>query len=318
MAGNEFSIIRRYFSAIGVPNKGVLLGIGDDCALVRAESLPLAISIDTLVEGVHFPVSMAPENVGYRALAVSISDLAAMAAKPAWFTLAMTLPEPDEVWLQGFSSGLGELARELCIPLIGGDTTRGPLTLSVQVAGHTPAQPLLRSGAQPGDRILVSGCLGDAAAGLELVTGGCAPLNGLNENHRKYLLQRFNRPQPRCDLVDWLSVNASAGIDISDGLLADLGHILDASGVGAEIWATNVPLSSAMRLAPRNWAIEKALTGGDDYELCVCVRPAVWESLCQATSDWTQIGEITAEPGLRVRDVDGRLLSFRRQGYQHF
>ncbi len=316
--GNEFALIRRFFQRVGGDRGVVQVDVGDDCAVVAPGSAPLAISIDTMVEGVHFPEGANAEDIGYRALAVSMSDLAAMAVNPAWFTLALTLPDYDEAWLTDFSTGLHSLASALDVPLIGGDTTRGALTITVQVAGYAESAPLIRSGAQPGDVILVSGTLGDATAGLHCVLGRHEYCQSLPEESRAYFVRKYYRPMPRFDLVPWLQDYATAGIDVSDGLLADLSHILDASGVGAEIQASALPLSAQLQSLPEAERLQWALAGGDDYELCVCVSPEKWASLAGSASQWTQIGVVTESSGMRVRNARGDPMHLDLAGYQHF
>ena len=230
------------------------------------------VTVDTIVAGVHFPPDTSAEDIGYRALAVNLSDIAAMGAMPAWATLALTMPAADESWLEGFCAGFFSLARAHDVTLIGGDTTAGPLTVTVQIMGHVPAgKALRRSGAQPGDLVFVSGHLGDAAAGLALIEKRADTSNAA---HRDFLIERFLRPVPRIGLGKALRGLASATIDISDGLGADLGHILEASGVGARIDPDRLPRSRALieTFEPMR-AFELALSGGDDYELCFTLAP---------------------------------------------
>ncbi|MGB1271447.1 MAG: thiamine-phosphate kinase, partial [Endozoicomonas sp.] len=282
MAVGEFELIQHYFSrpelSARVKEQGKytdgLLGIGDDCALLTVpQGMQLAQSLDTLVEGVHFPRECDPYALGYRALAVNLSDLAAMGAEPHSFTMGLTLPDNSDAWLQGFSDGLSKLAMKAGIVLIGGDTTRGPLTLSLQVQGLVPTgKALLRSGAQPGDLICVTGTLGDAAGALPFVLAG-ESVRQQEDDSLRYLLFRYWLPCPRLSAGQWLRENgASAALDISDGLLGDLGHLLKASGVGAEIDPALVPRSATLnRQYDREKALQLALTGGDDYELCFTV-----------------------------------------------
>lgn len=302
----EFTLIYRYFSAFG-RGDAVDLSVGDDCAILRLEpGERLATSVDTMVEGVHFPPDSFPEDIGFRAVSVAASDLAAMGARPIGMTLALTLPTADELWLHAFSQGLGAAAASYSLPLVGGDTTRGPLTITVQVLGALPRdQALLRGGAAPGDALYVSGCLGDAAAALAVLAGDWRPEPG----HMEYLLQRFNRPRARIALGRELLGRATAAIDISDGLLADAGHIAAASGVRLSIEPDLLPLSPALAAHPapgqaRRWA----LTGGDDYELCFCL-PAGSEP----PAGCTRIGEVAAGSG-----VDCGLDYGGATGYQHF
>ncbi|KRT55717.1 thiamine-phosphate kinase [endosymbiont of Ridgeia piscesae] len=317
MALSEFDLIRRYFSDLTPLRDDVALGIGDDCALLDVpEGMELAVSIDTLVAGVHFLADVEPETLGHKALAVNLSDLAAMGAEPAWVTLALALPEVNEVWLEAFSCGFAALASRAGVSLVGGDTTRGPLTLTLQVHGFVPrGSALRRDGAQPGDRICVSGRLGDAALGLRLLQGEA----NLSEPERSQLIDRLQRPQPRLALGQALRGLASAAIDISDGLLADLGHILQASGVGARLQLARLPLSDAVRRTA-DWGLP--LAGGDDYELCFTLPPAelsrLWPLSEQLGLAISEIGEITAAPGLVCEQADATIWRPSAKGYDHF
>jgi len=306
MPSSEFDLIYRYFSSLG-RGPAVDLGVGDDCAILSLQAGErMAASIDTLVEGVHFPADTFPEDLGYRAVAVAASDLAAMGARPVGMTLALTLPEPDELWLHTFSEGLAAAVAEFHLPLVGGDTTRGPLTITVQVFGALPTgRALLRSGARVGDEVYVSGTLGDAAAGLSVVQG---EWRGAPE-HADYLEQRFHRPAPRLALGQQLLNSATAAIDVSDGLLADAGHIASASGVKLIIEPDLLPLSDALKtLSGSDQALQWALTGGDDYELCFCLPQG--ESAPQGC---TRIGRVESGQG-----VDCGLNPVGLSGYQHF
>lgn len=315
---DEFQLIERYFRRPAPGSAGVEVGVGDDGAIVRLPpGRELVVVVDTLVAGVHFPADMAPADVGYRALAVNLSDVAAMGAEPAWMTLALTLPAPDADWLDGFAAGLWGLAGRHGVALIGGDTTRGPLTVSVEVLGHLPAGTrLLRGGARPGDRVFVSGTPGDAAAGLGLSSPAGAAERRLRE--------RFLRPEPRLALGLALAgrtraaIAAIAAIDVSDGLLADLAHICEASGAGAVIDEERLPLSAALlEVAGRERAAELALTGGDDYELCFTLPPDVNADELSADVAVTEIGVMTPEPGIRLRR-QGRDVPLPGGGYRHF
>jgi thiamine-monophosphate kinase len=279
----------------------------------------LAVAIDTLVEGVHFPRDTAPADIGWKALAVNLSDLAAMGATPAWALLALTLPNADEAFIDGVADGFAQLAQTYRLALVGGDTTRGALTLSVAVHGFVPpGKALTRAGAQAGDVVLVTGTLGDAAAGLRL----------LQQSHRNdaqsgYLIARLNRPTPRVAAGLALRERASACIDVSDGLLADLGHVCAASGVGAEIEAALLPRSSALldRFDDAR-SRDFALSGGDDYELCFTVPPqrvaSVQADLAKLGCGATRIGRIVEGQGVKVRDADGQWLEPAQQGWDHF
>jgi len=316
---SELSVIARYFTGIGAGRDDVRLGVGDDGAILRVPpGRELAVTVDTLVEGVHFLADVDPETLGHKSLAVSLSDLAAMGADPAWATLALTLPSPDEVWLQAFAQGFDGLARAHGVNLVGGDTTRGPLSITVQAQGLLPAgQGLRRSGASPGDLIYATGTLGDAALALLAQQGlyvGSGRLDGL--------VSRLERPMPR--VAEGLALRglATAAIDISDGLGADLGHICEASGAGAWIDMTRLPCSEAVRAyiaETGDWALP--LSGGDDYELCFTLAPerqGELEALAQRLgTPFTWIGLVEAQPGVRCQSEDGSLGS-PPAGYDHF
>lgn len=308
---NEFELIRRHFLPLGRAADAAY-GIGDDAALFApTPGQQLAVCTDTLVVGRHFLAEADPADIGWKALAVNLSDLAAMGARPRAALLALTLPAADDAWLRGFAHGFGELAAEHGVALIGGDTTRGPLTITVTVLGELPAeQALRRDGARPGDLICVTGSLGDAAAALHGATDSA-------------LQRRLHRPQPRIAAGLALRGIATAAIDVSDGILADLGHILTASGVGAELRMDRLPASPAL-LAAAGEARQRQQwqSGGDDYELCLCVPP---ERLPQAEAACaplalTVIGQIRAEAGLKLIDEQGRLSESHAHdsGYRHF
>lgn len=312
----EFELIQRHFSGLGVQRSDVLLGIGDDCALLQPPKEALAVSLDCFNEGIHFPVGTAPFDIGYKALAVNLSDLAAMGAQPLWFMLGLSLPAANPAWIADFSAGLSALATRYSVALVGGDTTRGPLSISIQIQGSVPpSQALRRLGARPGDGIWVSGSLGDAAAGLRIALASLA-VTGPDAD---YLLQRLNRPSPRIELGLALRGRASAAIDISDGLLADLGHILQASGCGARLQQERLPLSAPLlRSVPVATAIQSALTGGDDYELCFCLPEVHTDWLQQQGFECYRIGQICPEPGIQLL-ADGQSVMLPTQsGYEHF
>lgn len=315
---DEFELIRRYFAELTPLADDVALGIGDDCALLRpAPGMELAVTTDACIAGRHFPESTAPADIGWKTLAVNLSDLAAMGAEPRWFTLALSLPQPDETWLAGFAQGLGELAARYGVVLVGGDTTRGSLSVTITAMGQLPAgQALRRSGAKPGDRICVTGTLGDGALAL-----GRLSLES-DSDEDLYLRQRLNRPVPRVEAGLILRGIANAAIDLSDGLAGDLGHLLAASGVGAEIKGT-LPMSPAFeRLAPRTAKRRLQLHGGDDYELCISLPAAHVNAaralLSQHQIALTDIGEVTSQPGLFEVDQAGLRRPIDAQGYRHF
>ena len=316
---SEFQLISHYFTRQAIRRRDVALGIGDDAALLRMpEGQCLAVSIDTLVEGVHFLPEIAPADLGYRALAVNLSDLAAMGAQPAWATLALTLPGVDEPWLAQFSSGFFELAQHHRVQLVGGNTTRGPLSISVQVHGFVPEeQALRRSGAQPGDLIFVTGTLGDAAIGLQAALQKIS----LPPVEAQLASQRWLRPLPR--VAEGLALRGVAGacIDISDGLLADLSHLCEASQTGARILVEQLPVSTVFAAAGQgDWNLP--LSGGDDYELCFTAAPArrarVEELFKAFACGATCIGVIESMPGLRCEMNDGRQFVPAKYGYDHF
>jgi thiamine-monophosphate kinase len=316
----EFSLIDRIRELTRQGRDDVHLGIGDDAALLAVPAgQELVVAIDTLVEGVHFPVGTSAADIGWKALAVNLSDLAAMGAIPAWALLALTLPKGDATFIDGLASGFAQLAQSYRLALVGGDTTRGALTLSVAVHGFAPpGQALLRTGAHVGDAIFVTGTLGDAAAGLQLVQQ-----KGAADARTAYLINRLNRPTPRVAAGLALRGHASACIDISDGLLADLGHICEASKVGADIDASLLPRSSALLdLFDDAVARDLALSGGDDYELCFTVPAqrvaAVQADLARLGCGATRIGRVVEGGGVRVRDADGQWLEPEHHGWDHF
>jgi thiamine-monophosphate kinase len=320
MALSESVLIERFFRACGAQRGDVTLGIGDDAALLSfGAGNDLVAKTDTLVEGVHFPPRSPPASIGHRSLAVNLSDLAAMGARPSWALLALTLPRAEEAWLAEFAAGLGALAREHRVALVGGDTTRGPLTVTVQVLGSVPTgSALRRSGARPGDQLFVSGTPGDAAAGLAVEEGRLVAPPGA----RDYLRERFLLPTPRVALGERLRGFASACIDVSDGLLADAGKLAHASASGVELSYEQLPLSEALAATlGEERARLLALSGGDDYELCFAVSPAHVAQL-QAElppQDWSyqRIGELSETRGERVLR-GGTVMEFSHSGYQHF
>ncbi|MDP3856480.1 MAG: thiamine-phosphate kinase [Stagnimonas sp.] len=316
----EFELIRRYFAGLTPEAADVALGIGDDAALLRVPAgHELVVSTDTLVAGRHFPLATAPADIGWKALAVNLSDLAAMGATARWFTLALTLPEADEAWTAGLASGMRELALRHRVALVGGDTTRGPLSITITAMGLVPAgQGLRRDGARAGDLVCVTGTLGDAALALRRL--GRADQDPVEQALRL----RLDRPTPRLDAGLALRGLASAALDLSDGLAGDLRHLCAASGVGAELDPAALPRSAAFEGLAAGLSAEECFAlqaqGGDDYELCVCLPP---ESLAEARARLaplalSEIGRITAEPGLRLRYPDGRTAVLAATGYSHF
>lgn len=322
MACGEFSLIARYFDRVKSMRLDVETGIGDDCALLNIpEKKTLAISTDTLVAGNHFLPDIDPADLAYKALAVNLSDLAAMGAEPAWLTLALTLPEADEAWLAAFSDSLFMQLNYYDMQLIGGDTTRGPLSMTLGIHGFVPpGRALKRSGAKPGDWIYVTGTPGDSAAGLAILQDRLVVASAADAG---YLLARHLRPMPRVLQGQALRDLASSAIDLSDGLISDLGHILKASGCGARIDLDAMPLSDALlRHAEREQALRWALSGGEDYELCFTVpelnRGALDVAIGQLGARFTCIGQISAEAdGLQLMQ-SGKPVQLDLQGYDHF
>ena len=314
---DEFGLIGRYFKRAILQQAGghsaVALGIGDDAALLEpTPGHQWVISTDSLVQGVHFPEHYSPDDLGYRALAVAVSDLAAMAARPLGFTLALTLPEVNEAWLKLFSDGLAQSAVDHRISLIGGDTTRGPLNIGITVFGEAPSGAALRrSGAQPGDLLCVGGFLGDGAAGLAVVLDQPVP-EILGQIDRDYLAARFWRPRAQCELGVALAGLATAGLDISDGLLQDAGHLAHASAVALHLQSQSLPGSSALQAWPQEQQREWMLRGGDDYVLLFTL-PAQYLSQLRGRPV-SVIGRVEAGTGVWL---DGQQVA-GDGGYQHF
>ncbi|HEV6968444.1 thiamine-phosphate kinase [Roseateles sp.] len=308
----EFELIRRFF--LRPPAAGVELGVGDDCAvLAPTPGARWLVSSDMLVEGRHFLSTVDPGRLGHKALAVNLSDLAACGATPRGFTLAMALPRVDEAWLAGFSAGLWALADASGCPLIGGDTTQGPLNLCITVFGEAPAgQALLRRGARPGDEVWVSGRLGDARLALE-VFRGTVTLEGRGFDAARVAMEC---PTPRLALGQALRGIATAAIDVSDGLLGDLGHILAASGVGARLDADALPRSAVLAAQPVELQRTCVLAGGDDYELVFTAPPGA--RLPDVGVALTRVGVIEVEPGLRVVDARGERVDHGLRSFDHF
>lgn len=305
---DEFELIRRYFDRAG-RNDGVIVGVGDDGAVLSpTPGMQQVTVIDTLVEGVHYPKHMSAADIGYRVVAVNLSDIAAMGATPRWMTLALSMPRADPAWLAAFSEGLYAAATEYDVLLVGGDTTTAPqVVATVQITGDIePGRALLRSGAKPGDTVYVTGTVGDAAAGLHGLLSG-EPV--------RELVIRFARPSARVRYGQALVGTATAAIDVSDGLHGDLSKLLAASGVGAEIDLSKLPLSDALIA---NFTPERqrsfALGGGDDYELCFTAATQLPDPGVMPVA---AIGTITAATDLVCR-LDGQTVSFDDSGYRHF
>lgn len=317
MPPGEFELIGRFFAGRGARRSDVVLGIGDDAALLAPRpGAELVLAIDTIVAGVHFPADTDGRFVGHRALAVNLSDLAAMGAEPAWALLALTLPAADERWLGGFASGFDGLARRFGVALVGGDTTRGPLAASVAIAGWVPAgSALRRSGARPGDDVWISGSPGDAGAGLAILQGRLAAQGPAREE----LLRRFLLPEPRIGLGQALRGIATACIDVSDGLAGDLAQLCRASDVGAEVDAASLPIASALLAAAgAAEAARYALFAGDDYELLFSAPPAARPQIAalDPQTPARRIGGIVATPGVQLRGTG--LEREAVHGFDHF
>lgn len=322
---NEFELIRQYFAQSNTDRPDVALGIGDDCALLHPlANHQLAVTTDTMVDGVHFDERLSPADLAHKLVAVNISDLAAMGAEPCWVSLALTLPSSDRLWLSQFAEQLAEQLEHYQVSLIGGDTTRGPLTLSLTAQGQVPCgQALTRSGARIGDLILVSGQIGDAALALQQEKLADLPATDIGK-----LEQRLFRPTPRVALGIQLRAIASACIDLSDGLAADLRHILKRSSqaageqLGARIDADKLPTSDvAKAVLGAKAAAQNALRGGDDYELCFTVPANRLEQALavaeQTHTPVTVIGEITSDSGLHIEYLKSPV-EWQAQGYLHF
>lgn len=329
---DEFALIRRHFASLTPPaGRGVTLGIGDDAAILQPPpGHELLMTTDTLVAGRHFLLNTAAFDIGWKSLAVNLSDLAAMGAEPLWFLLALTLPTADDEWLSGFAAGLSQLAAQHGVALVGGDTTRGPMSITITAVGAAPAGTALRrSGARPGDHVCVTGTLGDAA--LALVRGGF--VSGRAVDLRSPCAQtmiddadlraRLDRPTPRLAAGLALRGLAHAALDLSDGLAGDLQHVLAASGVGAEIDVASLPMSEAFaRQAPDHDRLALQAAGGDDYELCVCLPDAALAAATaacrEAGTTLTVVGRITEGAGLRWLAANGERIDPDLRGYQHF
>ncbi len=319
----EFELIDRYFtrSCAAAARPDVVLGIGDDAAVLRLpENMDLVAAVDTLVEGRHFPHGSTPRSIGHRALAVNLSDLAAMGATPRWATLALTLPRADAAWLEEFSAGLDRLAEAYGVALVGGDTTAGPMTISLQLLGHVERDGVLRrSGARAGDVLAVTGTLGDAGAGLRLLMGD---LVARDTAIAAELIERFEYPAPRVAFGASARRIASAAMDLSDGLVGDLPKLCAASGVAACVDVARLPLSRALQAAvPPSESRDLALSAGDDYELLVAVQPGRFDELAQIARQlnltFTAIGDV--RQGMGVAWVLGeRPFDTRVRGYDHF
>ncbi len=314
----EFDLIARHFTRA---TPGAVLGVGDDCALLApTPGMQLAVSSDMLLEGRHFSPQDSPAGIGHKSLAVNLSDLAAMGATPRWATLSIALPEADDAWLTAFVRGFFRMADLHGIELVGGDTTRGTLAISITVMGEVPpGQALRRDGAQAGDDIWVSGVLGSAAMALAYRQGRLS----MEQIDAAKVLPALYLPTPRVELGIALRGIASSAIDISDGLLGDLGHILERSHMGAALEFAALPLLPVVQAYLHEAvARDSVLAGGDDYELCFTAPPSRHDAVLAAAADAnvavTRIGRIQAEPGLTVLDMNGQALPINQTGYDHF
>jgi thiamine-monophosphate kinase len=318
---NEFDIIRSYFAQQQLTRNEVVLGIGDDAAITKvAAGMEQVITTDTLVSGTHFPTDTLPADIGHKALAVSLSDLASMGAEPVWFTLNLCLPEFNHDWLSQFTAGLFSVAAKHNVCLVGGDTVKGQLSISIQAAGQLPAgSAMLRSGAKVADKIFVSGFIGDAALAFACREGGL----DITGQDLIYINDALNKPVPRVELGQKLRAVAHCAIDISDGLVADLGHILTASQCGATIDVDKLPQSRVFKkYADQVEARELALAFGDDYELCFTAPEKFSNKIMklgqQLDCPITVVGEIENTLGLRFKDASGSSVAIAEKGYDHF
>lgn len=314
---SEFQLINQYFKQRG-SHQGVTLGIGDDAALLNVpHGEMLVATTDTFIAGRHFPENTHPFAIGHKALAVNLSDLAAMGATPRWVLLAVTLPKAEPFFLQEFANGIFNLANQYKVAVVGGDTTKGELSITITALGTVPVgQAIRRDGAKVGDGIYVSGTIGDAGLGLQLALNQYQGKT-LNDEQKSYCRARLDFPQPRIMLGTALRGVASACLDISDGLAQDLGHILQASHVGAELYLEKLPFSPALLTLPVEQALSLALNSGDDYELCFTIPDAKAIEIVNAGIPIKRIGQIVAELGLKA-SYHGQMRNINKQGYQHF
>ncbi|HVV68127.1 MAG TPA: thiamine-phosphate kinase [Gammaproteobacteria bacterium] len=317
---HEFELIKCYFKDTIKTRSDVILGIGDDCALLEPpQKQLLAVSTDTLVENIHFLPGTEAAALGHKSLAVSLSDLAAMGAEPAWVMLSLTLPEANEKWLSEFCQGFFHLLNQYALQLVGGNTTSGPLAITTHITGFVPpGKALQRHGAKLGDDIYITGQPGNAALALRCLQHKC---NLATHSHEE-ITPHLHYPEPRIAAGIALRDIASAAIDVSDGLAADLGHILEQSGVGAEIYAEHLPLSQALATLPQTDAWELMLSGGDDYELCFTANPSqratITEVFTKLNCPCQRIGVIETATGLRVRYGNNQIFNPQSKGYEHF
>lgn len=316
----EFDLIKKYFTEQVIKRKDVMLGIGDDCAIVNSiKEQQIAVTTDTLVAGVHFPLETSPRAIGHKSVVVNLSDLAAMGAEPAWISLAITLPDVDEAWIDEFCQGVFDVCEYYNVQLIGGDTTQGPLSITITAQGLLPAEKYTaRSGAKPGDWVYVTGELGDAALALQHIQNKIE----LDESYQEAVHKRLNFPKPRILAGQAIRGYASSAIDLSDGLISDITHIIKASNVGANIVLDNLPISQASidTLGEDN-ARELALKGGDDYELLFTVsennKVALETSMGNTRNVITCIGQLNNSNKLTVTS-NSKAIDINAKGYEHF
>ena len=322
MNNSEFDVIKKYFT-FDNPRNDVMLAGGDDCAIVEApDNKQLLITTDTLISGVHFPKATSPEDIAYKSLMVNLSDLAAMGAIPAWLTLAISLPTIDEKWLSAFSNQFSSVLSEFNISLIGGDTTKGPLSITIQAMGFADKEKILRRNqAKPEDKIFVTGDLGDAAIGLQVLA------KGITDEKLLPCINRLNRPEAHIKFAEELFQYSKCAIDISDGLIADLNHVLTASQCGAVVRLTQIPVSSAAQAYFEKYHDNKTdwsmlLTKGDDYELCFTVNSDHYDAVFALAKKYqlkvSCIGAITKSRGMRCLDANGEHVMFSSRGFNHF
>ncbi|KTD55919.1 Thiamine-monophosphate kinase [Legionella sainthelensi] len=315
---DEFSLIAQFFKPLDLKRDEVIFGIGDDAACLHlSDGVNLLVSTDTLVSDVHFLPQWNAYDIACRSIMVNVSDMAAMAAKPCWITLALTLPEINSQWLTSFAQGLKDSLNQFNMTLIGGDTTRGPLSITMTILGIAPeGQAVSRSGAKPGDIVLVSGELGAAALAIKLLD------TEIPQQEKTELMQKLLHPKPRIDLINFLRGYATAAVDISDGLSADLNHICVASGVGACLNENAIPTHFLLKKYLHRKAVDLALTGGDDYELCFTVPenkfPSLMNEFKNANLLCYPIGVIESAPGIRINNADNQCNALRPVGYTHF
>ena len=321
MPASEFELIKKYFQDLTDQDPSVKCSIGDDAAIIQIpQDKEVVLSMDTLLEGTHFPVATSPADIGYKALAVNLSDMAAMGAVPKWVLLSISLPESNETWLKEFTSGFLELAKQHSVSLIGGDMSRGPLSITINIQGLVSIDSALkRDGAQKDDLIYVTGTLGDAGVGLDIIQGKLS----IGNEYDTFFLKSLNRPEVSIEAGLRIRELANSAIDISDGLIADLGHILDASHVGAVVEVKDIPLSEAMQQCmDETTAWDYALASGDDYKLCFTVpaeqNDLIFRTFKEINIPVRCIGKINGETGLQLKLPDGTNFEPSGKSYQHF